>query len=156
MTGPTSISCNPTVIVLICSCLAIAVIPKEGQTQGSLPPSTGMCELGGTDAGLLVSFISWTYDAKAGHGEATVVEYGLDSHKALIRGMRPHDDGYKFSVVYESQTLGPTEISVIQTTMAFRLGKATYDIIEDEWLIDSLVAFRDVDCLVKEAVQPQL
>lgn len=84
---------------------------------------------------------------------AALVERSGQSFDGKIIGMREFNSGWRFSVTYEDDILGLSEVSIfaipIDNQMSFRIGSVYFDQLKSgEKVIMSMTGFVDAKCSV--------
>ena len=125
--------------------VVIAGFATPAMAQDRLPKA-GTCErnLEGTD--FRAYSVSWAGTV------AQVNSYGTD-YRATVSGLRPHDEGFKLSIMFEDDLLGMSEMVIFQLNdedrVAYRMAIVTYETLPNgDRVIGSVNGFTEVPCTI--------
>ena len=130
------------------SVLAAALTLGATMASAMALPRAGSCELTQDYGGDYVfrTLVEW-------NGPEATITTGSGTVQGKVHGMRAHDEGFKFSILYQDPIVGRSEMVIFQmsdsSATTYRLGIVHYtDLDNGEVAVSSIMGFEDAVCVV--------
>jgi hypothetical protein len=122
---------------------ALAIWSMHTAAEAAPLPQNGACE---QEDGPLPIRVVWSGD------DANIMAYG-QNYTGKVVGMRAHGEHFKFSVFFDDELAGLSEIVVFALgasgSINYRIGIVTYDHTQEGGkLVSSMSGFADATCVV--------
>ena len=122
----------------------LVVLSSAASAETNLP-ETGVCEYTLEIAGMeFKTSIQWS-------GEDALVSTRGQKFNGKVVGLRSHDDGFKFSILYEDSISGPAEMIIFEISSSdparYRMANVGYDDLPNgQRVVGSVQGFEDLLC----------
>jgi len=134
----------------LCTTLAatLGLWATQGIAQSALP-HTGTCRHDYTVLSVTISTdIHW-------FGETATLGLRGDTIEGQVVGLRPHDEAFKLSILFEDPITGPSEMVIFELPgsdpVRYRRAIIGYDMLPDgQRVVSNVSGFEDITCTMLE------